>query len=167
MSDGSSLKKSTLTCYMCGRIGHMKNQCTYKNVYKSSKPIKKAVTNARSSFANPKANRSETRRCYTCDVTRGPRLDSPWPSHIKYTTMVGITICIVIRLQESVVACVLQPWSGGKDPDRYNGIRGDVTDTRMMMSSQWRTIQCSKPSGTTQVITHLSLDSWGVKVGVL
>jgi hypothetical protein len=40
-------------------------------------------------------------------------------SHIKYTTMVGITICIVIRLQESVVACVLQPWSGGKDPDRY------------------------------------------------
>jgi hypothetical protein len=52
-------------------------------------------------------------------VTRGPRPDSPWPSHIKYTTMVGITICIVIRLQESVVACVLQPWSGGKDPDRY------------------------------------------------
>jgi hypothetical protein len=41
------------------------------------------------------------------------------PSHIKYTTKVGITICIVIRLQESVVACVLQPWSGGKDPDRY------------------------------------------------
>jgi hypothetical protein len=35
--------------------------------------------------------------------------------------MVGITICIVIRLQESVVACVLQPWSGGKDPDRYRG----------------------------------------------
>jgi hypothetical protein len=35
------------------------------------------------------------------------------------TTMVGITICIVIRLQESVVACVLQPWSDGKDPDRY------------------------------------------------
>jgi hypothetical protein len=33
--------------------------------------------------------------------------------------MVGITICIVIRLQESVVACILQPWSGGKDPDRY------------------------------------------------
>jgi hypothetical protein len=45
----------------------------------------------------------------------------------------------------------LQPWSGGKDPDRYNGIRGDVTDTLMMRSSQWRTIQCSKPSGTTQV----------------
>jgi hypothetical protein len=34
--------------------------------------------------------------------------------------MVGITICIVIRLQESVVACVLQPWSGGQDPDRYS-----------------------------------------------
>jgi hypothetical protein len=90
-----------------------------------------------------------------CDVTRGPRLDTPWPSHIKYTTRVGITICIVIRLQESVVACILQPWSGGKDPDRYNGIIQwyDVTDTLMMMSSQWRTIQCSKPSGTTQVTT--------------
>jgi hypothetical protein len=22
----------------------------------------------------------------TCDVTRGPRLYAPWPSHIKYTT---------------------------------------------------------------------------------
>jgi hypothetical protein len=76
-------------------------------------------------------------------------------------------MCIVIRLQKSVVACILQPWSGGKDPDRYSGIRGDVTDTLMMMSSQWRTIQCSKPSGTTQVIANLSLDSWGVKVGVL
>jgi hypothetical protein len=52
-------------------------------------------------------------------VTRGPRPETPWPSHIKYTTMVGITICIVIRLQESVVACILQPWSGGKDHDRY------------------------------------------------
>jgi hypothetical protein len=67
MSDGSSLKKSTVTCYKCGRIGHMKNQCTYKNTYKSSKPIKKAVTNARLSFAIPKANRSEGRRCYTCN----------------------------------------------------------------------------------------------------
>jgi hypothetical protein len=73
-------------------------------------------------------------------------------SHIKYTTMVGITISIVIRLQESVVACILQSWSSGKDPDRYNGITRDVTDTPMMMSSQWRMIRCSKPSGTTQVI---------------
>jgi hypothetical protein len=85
-------------------------------------------------------------------VTRVQVLTEGLASHIKYTTMVGITICIVIRLQESVVACVLQPWSGGKDPDRYNGIRGDVIDTLMMMSSQWRTIQCSKPSRTTQVI---------------
>jgi hypothetical protein len=35
----------------------MKNRCPYKN----SKPTKKAVTNARSSFANPKANRSDDR----------------------------------------------------------------------------------------------------------
>jgi hypothetical protein len=40
--------------------------------------------------------------------------------------MVGITICIVIWLQESVVACVLQPWSGGKDPDRYNYGKGCI-----------------------------------------
>jgi hypothetical protein len=69
--------------------------------------------------------------------------------------MVGITISIVIRSQMDIVACLLAPWSGGKDPDRYNGIRGDVTDTLMMMSSQWRTIQCSKPSGPTQVIPPL------------
>jgi hypothetical protein len=88
-----------------------------------------------------------------CDVTRGPGLDVPWPSHIKYTTMVGITISRVIRSQMDIVACILAPWSSGKDPDRYNGIRGNVTDTLIMMSSQWRTIQCSKPSGTTQVTT--------------
>jgi hypothetical protein len=34
---------------------------------KTSKPIKKVVTNARSSFVNPKANRSEERKCYTCN----------------------------------------------------------------------------------------------------
>jgi hypothetical protein len=45
--------------------------------------------------------------------------------------MVGITIWIVIRLQESVVACVLQPWSGGKDPDRYTFacLVGGLSDT--------------------------------------
>jgi hypothetical protein len=92
-----------------------------------------------------------------CDVTRCVQAFKSAPLGLvtSSTTMVGITICIVIRLQESVVACVLQPWSGGKDPDRYNGIRGDVTDTLLMMSSQWRTIQCSKPSGTTQVIRAL------------
>jgi hypothetical protein len=80
-----------------------------------------------------------------CDVTRCVQA---WvalgPSHIKYTTMVGITISIVIRSQMDIVACLLAPWSSGKDPDRYNGIKGDVTYTLMMMSSQWRTIQCSK-----------------------
>jgi hypothetical protein len=34
---------------------------------KTSKPIKKAVTNARSSFVHPKANRSDERKCYTCN----------------------------------------------------------------------------------------------------
>jgi hypothetical protein len=63
MSNGSSAKNATVTCYKCGRIGHMKSQCTYK----SSKPVKKTVTNARSSFANPKANLSDKRRCYTCN----------------------------------------------------------------------------------------------------
>jgi hypothetical protein len=63
MSNGSSAKNATVTCYKCGRIGHMKSQCTYK----SSKHIKKTVTNARSSFANPKANLFEEMRCYTCN----------------------------------------------------------------------------------------------------
>jgi hypothetical protein len=31
MSNGSSAKNSTVTCYKCGRIGHMKSQCTYKS----------------------------------------------------------------------------------------------------------------------------------------
>jgi hypothetical protein len=41
----------------------MKNRCPYKN----SETTKKVVTNARSSFANPKANRSDDKRCYTCN----------------------------------------------------------------------------------------------------
>jgi hypothetical protein len=48
--NGSSLKNATVTCYKFGWTGH----------------IKKAVTNARSSFANSKANRSDDKRCYTC-----------------------------------------------------------------------------------------------------
>jgi hypothetical protein len=63
VSTGSSGKSPAVTCYNCGRTGHMKNRCPYKN----SKPTKKAVTNARSSFANPKANRSDDKRCYTCN----------------------------------------------------------------------------------------------------
>jgi hypothetical protein len=51
VSGGSSTKNTSVTCYHCGRLGHMKNKCPYKN----SKAIKKkAVTNARASFANPK-----------------------------------------------------------------------------------------------------------------
>jgi hypothetical protein len=64
MSSGSGFVKNTmLTCYNCGRTGHIKKRCPYK----TSKPTKKAVTNARSSFASPKANRSEDRKCYMCN----------------------------------------------------------------------------------------------------
>jgi hypothetical protein len=64
MSSGSGfVKDTTLTCHNCGRTGHIKKRCPYK----TSKPTKKAVTNARSSFANPKANRSEDRKCYMCN----------------------------------------------------------------------------------------------------
>jgi hypothetical protein len=52
-------------------------------------------------------------------VNRCVQASAPLGLVTSSTTMVGITICIVIWLQESVVACVLQPWSGGKDPDRY------------------------------------------------
>jgi hypothetical protein len=40
---------------------------------------------------------------------------------------VGITIIIVIRSQMDIVACFLAPWSSGKDPDLYSGIRGNST----------------------------------------
>jgi hypothetical protein len=63
VSSGSSGKSLAVTCYNCGRTGHMKNRCPYKN----SKPTKKAVTNARSIFANPKANRFDNKRCYICN----------------------------------------------------------------------------------------------------
>ena len=57
MSSGSSGKNAPVTCYRCGQKGHMQAQCPVKTGNK--KTTKKAVTNAQSSFANPKANRSE------------------------------------------------------------------------------------------------------------
>jgi hypothetical protein len=64
VSSGSSLKSTSVKCYKCGRLGHMKNE---RPQGRNSKPNKKAVTNARSSFANPKANRSDDKRSYTCN----------------------------------------------------------------------------------------------------
>jgi hypothetical protein len=46
VSSGSSGRSPAVTCYNCGRTGHMTNRCLYKN----NKSTKKAVTNARSSF---------------------------------------------------------------------------------------------------------------------
>jgi hypothetical protein len=75
----------------------MKNECPQG---RNSKPTKKAVTNARSSFANPKANRSDDKRCYTCNkpghiardcpqqngnVTKQVK-GKPWCSHHKINT---------------------------------------------------------------------------------
>jgi hypothetical protein len=98
VSSGSSGKSPTVTCYNCGRTGHMKNWCPYKN----SKFTEKAVTNARSSFANPKANRSNDKRCYTCykhghiagecpqrrvsDNMDKPMKGKPWCTHHKINT---------------------------------------------------------------------------------
>jgi hypothetical protein len=98
MSSGGSMKNPSITCYNCGRTGHIKSQCQYKN----NKSTKKAVTIARSSFANPKANRSDDRRCYTCNkpghIAREcpqqkasgnmskPMKGKPWCSHHKINT---------------------------------------------------------------------------------
>jgi hypothetical protein len=61
VSGGSGFVKNTgVTRFGCGRPGHLQKRCPCK----TSKSTKKAVTNARSSFANPKANRSEDRKCY-------------------------------------------------------------------------------------------------------
>jgi hypothetical protein len=49
VSGGNSVKNTSVTCYHCGRLGHMKNKCPYKN---SKATKKKAVTNARANFAN-------------------------------------------------------------------------------------------------------------------
>jgi hypothetical protein len=62
-SGGGSVKNTGVTCFNCGRTGHIQKRCPYK----TSKPTKKAVTSARSSFANPKANHSENRKCYLCN----------------------------------------------------------------------------------------------------
>jgi hypothetical protein len=97
VSGGSSTKNTSVTCYHCGRFGHMKNKCPYKN---SKATKKKAVSNARAGFANPKANRSDDKRCYTCNkpghiakecpqqkgnVTKQVK-GKPWCSHHKINT---------------------------------------------------------------------------------
>jgi hypothetical protein len=50
-SGGDFVKNTGVTCFGCGRTGHIQKLCPDK----TSKSAKKAVTNARSSFANPKA----------------------------------------------------------------------------------------------------------------
>jgi hypothetical protein len=95
VSSGSSGKSPAVSCYNCGRTGHIKNRCPYKN-------SKNAVTNARSSFANPKANCSDDKRCYTCKkhghIAREcpqqkvsgnmdkPMKGNPWCTHHKINT---------------------------------------------------------------------------------
>jgi hypothetical protein len=79
VSGGSaSVKNTAVTCFGCGRPGHIQKRCPYK----TSKSTKKAVTNARSSFANPKANRSEDRKCYLCNRPGHIARDCPQQSKI-------------------------------------------------------------------------------------
>jgi hypothetical protein len=61
--DSGFVRNTGITCFECGRPGHIQKRCSYK----TSKSMKKAVTNAHSSFANPKANRSKDRKCYLCN----------------------------------------------------------------------------------------------------
>jgi hypothetical protein len=79
VSGGSGFVKNTgVTCFGCGRPGHIQKRCPYK----TSKSTKKAVTNARSSFANPRANRSEDRKCYLCNRPGHIARDCPQQSKI-------------------------------------------------------------------------------------
>jgi hypothetical protein len=68
VSGGSGFVKNTgITCFGCGRPGHIQKRCPYK----TSKAMKKAVTNARSSFANSKLTgpRMGSATCVTGQVT--------------------------------------------------------------------------------------------------
>jgi hypothetical protein len=65
-------------CYKCGEPGHRaatcrqdEGRCTARN--------KKGHKEAICWQAHPELKPD-------CDVTRGPRPDAPWPSHIKYST---------------------------------------------------------------------------------
>jgi hypothetical protein len=79
VSGGSGFGKNTdVTCFGCGRPGHIQKRCPYK----TSKSTKKVVTNARSSFANPKANRSKDRKCYLCNRLGHIARDCPQQSKI-------------------------------------------------------------------------------------
>jgi hypothetical protein len=64
VSGGRSTKNTSVTCYHCGRLRHLKNKCPYTN---STTTKRKAITSARAGFANPKANRSDDKECYTCN----------------------------------------------------------------------------------------------------
>jgi hypothetical protein len=50
------------------------------------------------------------------------RVGHPGGSSLLTPRWVGITISIVVRSQMDIVACLLAPWSSGKDPDRYTNL---------------------------------------------
>jgi hypothetical protein len=91
-----------------------------------------------------------------------PSLVPLGPSHIKYSP--GRNYCKYSNSAvKSVLATVLQPWSSGKDPDRYSGIRGDVTNDVITVANDpvFKSLR-NHPSEF-----QLSWGPWGVKVGIL
>jgi hypothetical protein len=105
VSGGSGFVKSTgVTCFGCGRPGYIQKRC----LYKTRQSTKKAITNARSSFANPKANRSEDRKCYLCNRPGHIAMDCPQSKAIgnRTTQPKGKPWCLYYKLNtHSSEAC--------------------------------------------------------------
>jgi hypothetical protein len=64
-----------------------------------------------------------------------------------------------------IVACLLAPWSSGKDPDRYSGIRGNSSGIRGNSTADDVIIVVNGPAFKSFRQHPESSRPWGCQVG--
>jgi hypothetical protein len=87
VSNGSFSKSTNVTCYGCGKEGHIKRNCpTGTKKHKAKTKVRIAVAQSEK-FANPKTNHTGGQICYNCNQPGHIKKDCPQRRHSDLTTL--------------------------------------------------------------------------------